>query len=113
MEIAGRMEQTPAEHVRRAEAFIEVEQAKPLPDNALIALLCDSIRLTREIGLTMAPEVTRSHIASVGLNVFALDLFCESVAGKTDAKTFDPFVFKHRGIKITLEPYADVDTSHR
>lgn len=58
------------------------------------------------------PEVTRQQIAAAGLNVFGLDLFIESVAGKTDAKTFDPFSFKHRGIKITLEPCADVDTRH-
>lgn len=58
------------------------------------------------------PEVTRQQIASAGLNVFGLDLFIESIAGKGDAKTFEPFSFKHRGIKITLEPYADVDTAH-
>jgi len=47
-----------------------------------------------------------------GLNIFGLDLFIESVAGKNDAKTFKPFAFVHRGIKITLEPVADVDTRH-
>jgi len=42
------MEQTIAEHVRRAEHYIVEEQAKIAPDNALIALLCDSVRMSRE-----------------------------------------------------------------
>jgi len=48
VQITGRMEQTIAEHVRRAELLIAEEQEKPLPNNALIACLCDSVRLSRE-----------------------------------------------------------------
>ncbi len=59
-----------------------------------------------------APEVTRKQIADVGLNIWGLDLFVESVAGKNDAKTFQTFSFIHRGIKITLEAVSDVDTKH-
>lgn len=33
------------------EVYIEVEQAKLAPDNALIALLADAVRLTREMTL--------------------------------------------------------------
>ena len=53
------------------------------------------------------------QIIDAGLNAFALQLFAESVAGKTDAKTFKPFSFIFRGIKITLEPNGEVDTSHQ
>lgn len=58
------------------------------------------------------PEVTMQQLIDVGFNAFGLQLFAESVAGKTDAKTFDAFSFKFRGIKITLEPDGEVDTSH-
>ena len=37
-----------------------------------------------------------------GFNAFGLQLFAESVAGKADAATFNPFSFKFRNIKITL-----------
>jgi len=33
---------------RRAEILLADEQEKPLPDNALIAFLCDAVRLSRE-----------------------------------------------------------------
>lgn len=59
------------------------------------------------------PEVDMHQIADVGLNVFGLQLFVESVAGKNDAKTFDPFSFIYKGIKITMEPIRDVDTRHQ
>lgn len=58
------------------------------------------------------PVVTRQHILQAGLNVFGLDLFIESVAGKVEAKTFAPFTFRHRGIEITLKPVGEVDTRH-
>ena len=58
------------------------------------------------------PEVTAQQILDAGLNLFGLQLFIESVAGKTDAKTFSPLIFLHRGVKITLEPSGDVDTRH-
>ena len=58
------------------------------------------------------PEVTMQQIIDAGLNAFGLQLFAESVAGKNNAKTFDPFSFKFRGIKITLEPDGEVDTRH-
>jgi hypothetical protein len=58
------------------------------------------------------PELGMQQIIDVGLNAFALQLFAESVAGKSDAKTFTPFSFVYRGIKITLEPHGQVDTRH-
>jgi hypothetical protein len=58
------------------------------------------------------PEVTMQHIIDAGLNAFGLQLFVESVAGKMDAKTFEPFAFKFRGVKVTLEPDGEVDTRH-
>ena len=39
------------EFVRRCEVYIEAEQAKLAPDNALIAVLSDAVRLTREMTL--------------------------------------------------------------
>lgn len=58
------------------------------------------------------PEVSMQQIIDAGLNAFGLQLFAESVAGKTDATTFEPFSFKFRNITITLEPAGVVDTSH-
>lgn len=58
------------------------------------------------------PNRTMQDLIDVGFNAFGLQLFAESVAGKTDAKTFNPFTFKFRNIKITLAPDGDVDTSH-
>lgn len=58
------------------------------------------------------PVVTRKQIHDAGLNIWGLDLFIESVAGKKDAKTFDAFTFIHRGIRITLAPEGEVDTRH-
>jgi hypothetical protein len=48
------MEQTIQTHMHRAEHFIAIEQAKITPDNALIAVLCDSVRLCREYVKAMA-----------------------------------------------------------
>ena len=59
------------------------------------------------------PEVTLQQIIDVGLNAFGLQLFVESIAGKNDAKTFDPFSFIYKGVKVTLEPVRDVDTRHQ
>ena len=47
--VAGEwMEATIGMHVARCEHLIREEQAKPSPDNALIAVLCDSVRMARE-----------------------------------------------------------------
>jgi hypothetical protein len=42
------MERTLADFERACEVHIEEEQARPLPNNALIAVLCDAVRLSRE-----------------------------------------------------------------
>ena len=48
--VAGEfMERSIASFVRACEVHIEAEQGKPLPDNSLIAVLADAIRLTREL----------------------------------------------------------------
>ena len=57
-------------------------------------------------------EVEMQDLIDVGLNAFALQLFAESVALKTDAKTFEPFAFNFRGIRVSLAPIRDVDTRH-
>jgi len=37
-----------AQFIQRAKVLLEEEQAKPLPDSALIGFLCDAVRLARE-----------------------------------------------------------------
>jgi len=59
------------------------------------------------------PEVTMQMLIDAGLNVFALQLFVESVAGKNDAHTFRPFTFIYKNIRITMEPWGEVDTRHQ
>lgn len=54
VQVAGRMEQTFAEHTRRLGLLIAEEREKPLPNNVLIAALCDSIRLAREATVIVA-----------------------------------------------------------
>ena len=46
--VAGRMECSNAEFERRCLIYIAEEQDKLMPDNALMALLCDGVRLARE-----------------------------------------------------------------
>lgn len=60
------------------------------------------------------PTVSMQQILDAGLNAFAIQLFAESVAGKNDAKTFTPFSFVYRGVRVTLqpEPGMEVDTRH-
>jgi hypothetical protein len=62
--------------------------------------------------MTLIRTVTMQDLIDAGLNAFGLQLFAESVAGKTDAKTFTPFAFIFRNIKVTLEPIGEVDTTH-
>jgi hypothetical protein len=45
--VTGAMEITKERFIARCEHFIVEEQRKPLPDNALIGLFCDAIRLAR------------------------------------------------------------------
>ena len=63
--------------------------------------------------VTEIGEVTMQQIIDVGLNAFGLQLFVESVAGKSDAKTFNPFSFKYKGVRVTLQPDGEVDTRHQ
>ena len=67
--------------------------------------------LTLQLGQTI-PTVEMQQLVDTGLNAFALQLFAESVANKKDAKTFRPFSFKFRNIRITLEPAGEIDTRH-
>ena len=46
--VAGRMECSNADFEYRCLICIADEQDKPLPDNALIAVLCDAVRLARK-----------------------------------------------------------------
>lgn len=58
--IAGRrMERSVADFVRACRVLIAEEQRKPLPDNALIGVLCDAVRYTRETDPASAPQWTK------------------------------------------------------
>lgn len=48
VKIIGRLEGSINNFISRCETTIESEQGKGEPDNALIALLCDAVRLARE-----------------------------------------------------------------
>ena len=66
--VAGEwMESTIAQHVQRAEHLLITEQEKPLPDNALIALLADSIRMARELVRVATLPQPSSEARAVGL----------------------------------------------
>ncbi len=58
------MERSIADFVRACEVLIADEQDKPLPDNGLIAVLCDAVRLTREMKPT-GIEVPSEPLARV------------------------------------------------
>jgi hypothetical protein len=85
------------------------------PKGAVPMQDCECDAFARRIGgmPPKVPEITGQMILDAGLNLWGLQLFAESVAGKNDSKTFSPFVFLHRGIKVTLEPSGEVDTRHR
>ena len=61
------MEGTIADHIRGCEVTLAEEQSKIAPDNALIALLCDSVRLARE--LTRAWDIAPSEPPTCGHEV--------------------------------------------
>lgn len=58
------------------------------------------------------PEVTMQMLIDAGLNAFGLQLFVESIAKMKDAKTFTPITFRFRGLRITMQPDGEIDTSH-
>ena len=68
--VAGvRMERSIKSFVHDCEVYIEEESQKLLPDTGLIALLCDAVRLTREIvirpgGLTRLGEESHASVNS-------------------------------------------------
>ncbi len=53
------------------------------------------------------PVLTSQQILDAGLNVFGLQLFCESIKDKKDSDTFDPISIIYRGIKVTFEPVQE------
>ncbi len=53
------MDRSLNDFVHACEVYIEAEQHKLAPDNALTALLCDAIRLTRELTLMGDKEEER------------------------------------------------------
>ena len=58
--VAGRLDRTIADFERACLVHLAEEQARPNPDNALIAVLCDAVRLARESGpplITLAPDI--------------------------------------------------------
>ena len=58
-EIGGeRMEGSIAEFEHRCKVYIGEEQSKIAPDNGLISLLCDAVRLAREfVGAVATPTI--------------------------------------------------------
>jgi len=63
--VAGRMQCSNAEFERRCLISIADEQDKLMPDNSLVALLCDGVRMAREYsaamnGQNVAGEATAS-----------------------------------------------------
>lgn len=51
--------------VRASCVYIEIEQRQPTPDSALIALLCDAVRLARETedhyrSVRVSPDVKKT-----------------------------------------------------
>lgn len=60
-EVAGRMECSIANLEHRARMALYFEQQRPAPDNALISILCDCIRMGREYAAAM--QVERIHTA--------------------------------------------------
>jgi len=50
------------------------------------------------------PVLTGQQILDVGLNVFGLQLFIESIADKEGVETFSPISFVYKGVKVTFEP---------
>jgi hypothetical protein len=65
--VAGeRCEWSIADFEHRCLVLIENEQQKPLPDNALISVLCNAVRLARElsasIGLIGSPDSIRKQM---------------------------------------------------
>jgi len=56
------------------------------------------------IGKNIIPEISLQQLIDAGLNGFGLQLFMESVITKKDAKTFEPFSFIYKGVKVTLAP---------
>lgn len=55
--VAGnRMERSTGDFVRACEVLLREEQERPLPNNALVSVLCDAVRLTRELARTVGAE---------------------------------------------------------
>ena len=48
MEITGTLERSPEELINACKILLEEEQEKPLPNNALVAVLCDTVRMARQ-----------------------------------------------------------------
>lgn len=74
--VAGeQMERSIADFTRACEVHILEEQYKPLPDNALIGLICDAVRLAREhVQMTMemgAEHATVGHLLDAGDDMIA------------------------------------------
>ncbi len=52
-EVAGNFNDTLENFERRCRIALKTEQEKILPDNSIIALLCDAVRLKREVAATI------------------------------------------------------------
>lgn len=63
------------------------------------------------------PKVSMQMLLDAGFNGFALQLFCESFAGRINPENPDaalPFAFSFRGLRFTVErePGEEIDTRH-
>ncbi len=52
-EVAGNFNDTLENFERRCRIALKTEQEKILPDNSIVALLCDAVRLKREFAATI------------------------------------------------------------
>jgi hypothetical protein len=100
---------------RSARVLLRDEQDKALPDNALLAVLCDAVRLGREYAHLLGdrpggllagdddayPEVTGQMILDAGLNVFAFQLILKDLARFKDDHA--RLTFGYQGARWLIE----------
>ncbi len=73
---------------RRAKRFLFVEQEKHNPDTALVAVLCDTVRLCREYADMNG--VTQREVFAAGIHASEMGIDYEN--GETDGGAFDAWI---------------------
>jgi hypothetical protein len=75
-----RLERTLADFERACLVCLDDEQRRPNPDNALIAVLCDAVRLAREQTPPLAQEAAPQELAQI-LEGGSLAALCDNLRG--------------------------------